>query len=43
MKEQGAKGKQTSEPEKAHPTCEFVVVAKFGDHVLHRLPLAFRM
>ena len=25
------------EPEKAHPTSEFVIVTKFGDHVLHRL------
>jgi len=25
------------EPEKAHFTGEFVIVAKFGDHVLHRL------
>ena len=24
------------EPEKTHPTGEFVIVAKFGDHVLHR-------
>ena len=25
------------EPEKAHPTGEFVIVAKFSDHVLRRL------
>ena len=25
------------EPEKAHPTGEFVIVAKFGDRVLRRL------
>ena len=25
------------EPEKAHPTGEFVIVAKFGDHVLCHL------
>ena len=25
------------EPEKAHPTGEFVIVAKFGGHVLHHL------
>ena len=25
------------EPEKVHPTGEFVTVAKFGDHVLRRL------
>ena len=31
------KGRQTSEPEKAHPTGEFVIVAKFGDRVLRRL------
>ena len=36
-KKQGAEGRQTSEPEKAHPTGEFVIVAKFGDRVLHRL------
>ena len=33
-KEQGAEGRQTSEPEKAHSTGDFVIVAKFGDHVL---------
>ena len=26
-----------SEPEKAHSTGEFVIVAKFGDHMWHRL------
>ena len=36
-KKQGTEGRQTLEPEKAHPTGEFVIVAKFGDHVLHRL------
>ena len=36
-KKQGAEGSQTSEPEKTHPTSEFVIVAKFGDHVLRRL------
>jgi len=36
-KKQGAEGRQTSEPEKAHSTGEFVIVAKFGDHVLCRL------
>ena len=25
------------EPEKAHPTGEFVIVTKFGDHLLRRL------
>jgi len=29
--------RQTSEPEKAHPTGEFIIMAKFGDHVLRRL------
>ena len=28
---------QTSEPKKAHSTGEFVIVAKFGDHVLYHL------
>ena len=36
-KEQGAEGRQTSEPENAHPTGEFVIVEKFGNHVLRRL------
>jgi len=36
-KEQGAMGRQTLEPEKAHSTGEFVIVAKFGDHVLRNL------
>jgi len=36
-KKQGAEGRQTSEPEKPHPTGEFVIVAKFGDRVLRRL------
>ena len=36
---EGAEGRQTSEPEKAHPTCGFVIVAKFGDHVLRCLAL----
>ena len=29
--------RRSSEPKKAHLTSEFVVVAKFGDHVLHNL------
>ena len=33
-KEQGAVGRQTSEPEKTHSTGEFVIVAKFGEHVV---------
>ena len=32
-KEQGTEGRQTSDPEKTHPTGEFVIVARFGDHV----------
>ena len=36
-KKQGAEGRQTLEPEKAHPTGEFVIVAKFVDRVLRRL------
>ena len=36
-KEQGAEGRQTSEPEKAHPMGEFAIVAKYGDHVLRCL------
>ena len=40
-KEQGAEGRQTSEPEKAHPTGQFVIVAKFGDHVLRHLSSNF--
>jgi len=37
MKEHGAEGRQASEPEKVHPTGEYVIVAKFGDHELRRL------
>ena len=37
IKKEQAEGRQTSEPEKAHSTGEFVIVAKFGDHVLHHL------
>ena len=33
-KEQCTEGRQTSEP---HSTGKFVIVAKFGDHVLHCL------
>ena len=36
-KKQGTEGRQTLEPEKPHPTGEFVIVAKFGDRVLHGL------
>ena len=34
LKIKAAEGQQTSEPEKAHSTGEFVIFAKFGDHVL---------
>ena len=37
------KGRQTLEPEKAHSTGEFVIVAKFGNHVLCCLASTFRM
>ena len=30
--EQGAEDRYLSEPEKAHPTGEFVIVAKFGGY-----------
>ena len=33
----GAEGRHSSEPEKAHLTVEFVIVAKLGGHVLCRL------
>jgi len=36
-KEHGAEGKDSSEPQKAHLTGEFVIVAKFGGHALCRL------
>ena len=36
-KEQGTEDRYLSEPQKAHPTGEFVIVAKFGGHVLHHL------
>ena len=31
------KVQRTDTPEKAHPTGEFVIVARFGGHVLHHL------
>ena len=37
LKIKGTEGRQTSEPEKAYPTGEFVIVAKFGDRVSRRL------
>ena len=36
-KEQGTEGRQTLEHEKVHPTSEFAIVAKFGDHLLRCL------
>ena len=36
-KEQCVESRQTLELEKAHSTGEFVIVAKFGGHVLHHL------
>jgi len=36
-KEYGAEDRYLSEPQKAHLTVEFVVVAKFGGHALHHL------
>jgi len=36
-KEYGAEDRYSSEPQKAHLTCEFVIVAKFGGHALHHL------
>ena len=35
--QRGAEDRYSSEPEKAHPTGEFVIVAKFGGHALCRL------
>jgi len=36
-KEQGTEDRYSLEPQNAHPTGEFVIVAKFGGHVLHHL------
>ena len=36
-KEHGAEDRYSSEPQKVHPTGEFVIVAKFGVHVLRHL------
>ena len=36
-KEHGAEDRYMSEPQKAHPTGEFVIVAKFGGHTLCHL------
>jgi len=35
--DQSAEGRQTLDPEKGHFNGEFVIVAKFGDHVLCHL------
>ena len=40
-KEYGAEDRYLSEPQKAHLTGEFVIVAKFGSHALRHL--AFRL
>ena len=36
-KEYGVEDRYSSEPQKAHLTSEFVIVAKFGGHVLRQL------
>jgi len=36
-KEHGAEDSYSSEPQKAHLTSEFVIVAMFGGHALHHL------
>ena len=36
-KEYGAEDRYSSEPQKAHLTGEFIIVAKFGGHVLCHL------
>jgi len=36
-KEHGAEDRNSSVPQKAHPTGEFVIMAKFGGHVLRYL------
>ena len=36
-KEYGAEDRYSSEPQKAHLTGEFIIVAKFGGHALHHL------
>jgi len=40
-KEYGAEDRYFSEPQKSHLTGEFVIVAKFGGHVLHHLASRF--
>ena len=36
-KEEGAEGRKTAEPEKAHSSGEFAIVVEFSDHVLCHL------
>ena len=36
-KEYGAEDRYLSEPQKAHLTGKFIIVAKFGGHALHHL------
>ena len=36
-KEHGEEDRYSQEPQKAHPTGEFVIVAKFGGHVFQHL------
>jgi len=36
-KEYGAEDRYLSEPQKTHLTGEFIIVAKFGGHMLHHL------
>ena len=40
-KEQGAEDRYSSEPEKAHPICEFIIMTKFGGHMLCHLASIF--
>ena len=37
MSNNGTEGRQTLKSEKTHLTDEFIIVEKFGDHVLRRL------
>jgi len=36
-KKRGAEDRYSLEPQKAHPTGEFVIMAKFGSHLASRL------
>ena len=40
-KEHGIEDRYLSEPQKAHPTSEFVILAKYGGHALHHLASRF--